>query len=370
MRALKSFRICLRQKRRVSLPYDIDVEIIDWVYRSSQHYHRVDYNTLRACALVCKAWTAPAQRLLFRIIYSEKLDSPALLDALRHNALLGTYVRSLEAFHYGYAGYTLPFTIDETFTLLALCPNLSALSLCATGEPSDTIILVERMSGLCLQLKHLDIRVDHLQCALPFVRIWPDLQSLKVYISHAEHDVPDSTSRLKTPRRAAVNLGSPETSRWLLEAADTSALRDLEVSGFGWCNLRWMDALRRIPALENLKSLFLIDGALPSQDVITRFVRLETLVFALCPAEDVVLPQTLRHVGYHATTKDDVGRAPIRYLLQALQGLPVLHLVTATTELLTADLQDLTRACEDLHVDFELYSSYRMHRRMHNVDWI
>ncbi|KAI0047563.1 hypothetical protein FA95DRAFT_1679004 [Auriscalpium vulgare] len=360
MRALKSFRIRLQRKRRVSLPYDIYVEIIDWVYRSTQHCLRVDYRTLRACALVCKVWTSPAQRLLFRIIYPEMLK-PALLNALQHNALLGTHVRSIEAFNYG--------TIDKAFALLALCPSLSALSLCTTGEPSDTIILVERMRGLCLQLKHLDIRVDHLQCALPFVRIWPDLQSLKVYISHPEHDVPDITPPLKTPRRVAVNLTYPETARWLLEAADTSALRELQVSGFDRWDLRFMYALSRTPALENLKSLFLIDGALPPQDVIVCLVRLETLVFALCPAEDVVLPQTLRHVGYHAIPRD-VWRPPIRYLLKTLQGLPVLHLVTATTELLTTDLKDLTRACEDMHVDLELYSSYRMHRRMHNVDWI
>ncbi|KAI0039520.1 hypothetical protein FA95DRAFT_1577551 [Auriscalpium vulgare] len=100
----------------------------------------------------------------------------------------------------------------------------------------------------------------------------------------------------------------------------------------------------------------------PPQDVIDCLVRLETLVFALYPPEDVVLPRTLRHVGYHATTRNDFWRDPIPYLLRALRGLPVLSLFTVTRELIWKDLERLERACEDMHVDFELYRDPRMHQ--------
>ncbi|KAI0040254.1 hypothetical protein FA95DRAFT_1611949 [Auriscalpium vulgare] len=336
----------------VSLPYDVHVEILDWVYRSSQHL-KVDYEAFRACALVCKAWTAPAQRLLFRVIYSPNL-TPALLDALQHNALLGTYVRFIEISICGSTLSTWPFTNDAEFALLALCPKLSALSLHVIGEPFDTISLVERMRGLCPLLKHLELHVDQLQCTVPFVGLWPDLQSIKLYNPLDQPGVSGTTPPLKTPGRAAVDLRFHDTARWLLEAADTSALRELEVSEAYWGNPLYLGAFKGTPALKNLTSL-LLDRALPPQDVIDCLVRLETLVFALYPPEDVVLPRTLRHVGYHATTRNDFWRDPIPYLLRALQGLPVLSLLTVTRELIWKDLERLERACEDMHVDFELY---------------
>ncbi|KAI0043284.1 hypothetical protein FA95DRAFT_1609517 [Auriscalpium vulgare] len=329
-----------RKRSMVSLPYDVHVEIIAWVYRNSQHVD-IDYRTLSACSLVCKEWTAPSLRLLFRNANSRFLrhsHTLLLLNALRENALLGTYVYFIKIkLSINSVGDT-----DNALALLALCPNLETLSVVASSDPSDMTSQMERIRGMGLRVKHLQF-ANTPKYIPPFLGLWPDLQSLDIFTVFVESALPEHPAPWKTPRSAAVTWRSPVSARWLLEAADTSALRELEVSGVDWGNSLCLRTFHRTPALENLTSLFL-DGALPPQAIIVRFLRLEKLVFAVCPAGAVVLPRTLRHVGYHAVTKDD-GRVPVWYLRIALQGLPVLRLVT-TRDLSTTDLEDLTRACE------------------------
>ncbi|KAI0047460.1 hypothetical protein FA95DRAFT_1572504 [Auriscalpium vulgare] len=351
----------------VTLSNDVHVEIIDWVYRNSQHV-TIEYKTLCACSLVSKGWTAPSQRLLFRYIDCSRLRFSHivhLLHALQGNPLLGTYVRFLEDALS--SAVTWAAATNDTLALLALCPNLNALSLLVVIDlVSDVISVVKRMDGIGSQLKHLRIGGTPERIA-PFIHLWPNLQPLEVYDSFGESDLSELSSPLKTPRSAVVNLEFLTIARWILEAADTSALRELDASGVDWDNLLCLDAFIK-PALENLTTLFL-DHSLPPQAVINRFVRLEKLVIAARPGlAGVVLPRTLLHVGYHAVRKDD--RAPLRYLLDALQVLPVLRLITATRALSPEDLADLTRACDEMRVDFLLYRDCRMFPRFRNVDWI
>ncbi|KAI0040252.1 hypothetical protein FA95DRAFT_1611947 [Auriscalpium vulgare] len=95
----------------VALPHDVHVEIIKWVYRNSQHVD-IDYRTLSACSLVCKIWTTPAQRLLFRCISPRdavanlrKIDQ--LLPVLQRKNLLGT-LRCLEMYESFYFESDIP----------------------------------------------------------------------------------------------------------------------------------------------------------------------------------------------------------------------------------------------------------------------
>ncbi|KAI0043696.1 hypothetical protein FA95DRAFT_1609143, partial [Auriscalpium vulgare] len=113
-------------------PLEIHIAVIEWVYRSSQHA-AIDYPTLRACALVCRAWTFFAQRLLFRRVPVPKtklmkLDSIIMarfVGTLRTAPHLAAHVRSfifeLANSHPG------PGVSDDTMEALALCTNIEGI---------------------------------------------------------------------------------------------------------------------------------------------------------------------------------------------------------------------------------------------------
>ncbi|KAI0043280.1 hypothetical protein FA95DRAFT_1609514 [Auriscalpium vulgare] len=330
----------------VALSFDVQVEIINWVYRGSQHL-LVDGRMLSKCSLVCKQWTAPAQRLLFRRIGSW-LSQPSLallLKAVQQNARLGTYTRLFAIVIYTNPGRATHN--DNALALLALLPNLDGLSLRAQIDPLSMVSLLEPS----------------------LVRVWPDLQSLEIDNEHGEPDLPDLLVPLKTPRRTAITRSTPMAVKWLMEEADTSALRELEVYCINWDEPICLHAFHNTPALENLTSLVL-GNALPPQTIINRLVRLEKLVFAVLPTELLSLPSTVHHVGYHRAAPEKNWDVPLRHLLGAMQVLPVLNLVTAMRGLCPADLEDLRCACEEMCVDFVLYDDHRMLRSIRDVHWI
>ncbi|KAI0046748.1 hypothetical protein FA95DRAFT_1606640 [Auriscalpium vulgare] len=112
-----------------TLPLDVNVLIIDWVFRLSQHA-MIDYPTLHACALVCRAWTPSAQRLLFRRILSTSLhyrycDVQLLVRTLETRPHLAAHVRFIRV------AWPLHPPVYGTICLrlLELCPHVQGISL-------------------------------------------------------------------------------------------------------------------------------------------------------------------------------------------------------------------------------------------------
>ncbi|KAI0045559.1 hypothetical protein FA95DRAFT_1573721 [Auriscalpium vulgare] len=105
-------------------------------------------------------------------------------------------------------------------------------------------------------------------------------------------------------------------------------------------------------ALERLTSMVFNDS-LPPQTILDRCAALETLAFAVRPKAAVVVPRTLRYVGYHPEKRDNV--APLEYLATALRVLPSLVVVTTTRTLSMSDLADVTAVCREIHVELGLY---------------
>ncbi|KAI0043281.1 hypothetical protein FA95DRAFT_1682001, partial [Auriscalpium vulgare] len=136
----------------VVLPRDVHVEIIDWVYRNSQHI-KVDYRTISACSLVCKTWTTPAQRLLFRCIWPRDMTAvlrtlDQLLPVLQQNHILGTYVRNTSVF----LGSPNTIRTENFLALLTLCPNVTSLYITAISHLSTSSNL-DRYRLRALQLR-------------------------------------------------------------------------------------------------------------------------------------------------------------------------------------------------------------------------
>ncbi|KAI0047104.1 hypothetical protein FA95DRAFT_1572740 [Auriscalpium vulgare] len=368
-----------RQRSMVGLTYDVHVEIINWVYRNLQlnllyrnfPHIDVDYRTLSACSLVCRGWRTAAQRLLFRNL----------------NPVHGTYghfasIRLGETDGEALEGLADGRSVtDKYLAIMAFCPNIKSLYITLI-DLSSVIGLIERLRALDLRLERLQLAslndVETPETIASLVRLWPSLQSLDVGVRFATgFELRYPVVPFKTPRSISVSWAFPELTRWLLEGSDTSALRKIEVLRVNWDNPDCARVFSRTSALENLTSL-IVDGALPPKEIMDRCVRLETLVFAVRPTGAVVLPRTLHHLGYHAVRKDK--GTPLHYLLDAIQALPVLRLVTATRTMSTTDLTDLTHRCEEIRVDLGLYSDHSMFRaavltrnifqRIRSADWI
>ncbi|KAI0043721.1 hypothetical protein FA95DRAFT_1681727, partial [Auriscalpium vulgare] len=118
----------LKSAQQPNVPYDIQMKIIDWVYRYFQH-GLVDFRTLRACSLVCKAWTRPSQRFLFRKTPSI-LNPPfgRLLSAMRTNPDLKTYVRKVSLSMYN-DPELFATKVPDFLSILALCPHVTVLQI-------------------------------------------------------------------------------------------------------------------------------------------------------------------------------------------------------------------------------------------------
>ncbi|KAI0045548.1 hypothetical protein FA95DRAFT_1607587 [Auriscalpium vulgare] len=236
------------------LPHDIHVDIIDWVYRSSQHAG-IDYETLGACSLVCKSWTGPSQRLVFRrtsiLNHMEQLQR--LLTVLIQNPLLPTYVRSIN-----YVFHAAADTNENFFTLITLCSSVSNLSLFPIAKPSETLELMDRIRGM-----HLPITSLHTFGGPGIVSglasLWPGLRCLAI----GDFVMPQldfSTVPFSTPRGLQMHFRGTGGALLTMESTDVSALRELEVVGGEWDpRLTTRTALFR-----NLTALIL-DGALPPQ---------------------------------------------------------------------------------------------------------
>ncbi|KAI0045549.1 hypothetical protein FA95DRAFT_1607589 [Auriscalpium vulgare] len=335
----------------VPLPYDVHLEIILWVYRCTLH-SEFTLHTIRACALVCKSWTQPSQRLLFRQTYPTKPGEHArLLASLRANTQLGTYMRQTRTF--------LPDGFTDLIALLKLCPNITAVGLYLETFRSAPRRLVEGLRALDLRITYLNIAGAPAVVA-PFIELWPGLHRLDYGGPNYEPTTLDHFVAFPQTalRSLKVEVRSRASTAWILEGADLSALRELQVL-FSFKQTR-----RYLPefgdALGNFTSLkFTVNGMLPTQDMLDRCTRLETLEFATCPQEMLTLPRTLRHVAYHPDLWDldsEESRAPKRFLLDSLRELPVLRLVTVSECAYNLGVvTELIRVCEEMRVEFAVY---------------
>ncbi|KAI0045554.1 hypothetical protein FA95DRAFT_116486 [Auriscalpium vulgare] len=346
------------------LPHDVHVEIINWVFRGSQYAH-VDSRTLCACSLVCKFWTGPSQRLLFwhtHLTGSEKRIE-LLVAAMRGNALLGTYIRSISVIY-------SPGSIMNDFFLafLTLTPSVSSLFVIfagimpTDGNPSTVEDLLEGLHRLKLRITSF-IMLGGAGLVPHFTSLWPDLQSLQL-----EHPV-EKVARFSTP--AGLKIRCNGQPLWILDGSvDVSALRELEVAHVNWNETA--SRFTHTTAFGGLTAL-IVDRELPPQAVLDRCLQLRTLVFASNPIVAVALPATLRHVGYHASTESSetgVLTVDVRHLLRALRSLPALCLVTTTRALCPATEAQIMLECEDMHVEFATYLTADRFRGAMAIDWI
>ncbi|KAI0049162.1 hypothetical protein FA95DRAFT_1604690 [Auriscalpium vulgare] len=353
------------------LPLEVQILIIECVYRLSQA-EAVDYATLCACALVCRAWTPIAQRLLFRRVpfaktYPDGRDKlPLLLRTLRTSPHLAAAVRSIFLSMF-LANATSDISADVE--LLELCPHIQKVWVQDLLEDYMFSALEARLRAI--QLRPVVLRVWGEPSFLGlFLSAWPNIRVLDVRGATLS-DIPDALPPISAS--GSLQALSINDMAWaLVPKNDFTALRDLELMLPAWHEAWWIEQLHRSNLLRGIHTLRIM-GSFPPQDVLERIARLESLVFDKLPEEDVVLPRSLRHAGYHPQCKSP-GPERVKvasYVVAGLRALADLKLVSSTRLAQPAQLAALEEVCRDRGVEFQTYRThYHFPNPRWDVDWI
>ncbi|KAI0051941.1 hypothetical protein FA95DRAFT_1602184 [Auriscalpium vulgare] len=343
------------------LPLDVQILIIEWAFRSSQS-GIVDRATLRACALVCRAWTPTAQRLLFRRIqcvylYDLQCNIRLIVSALSIHPHLAAHVRYIRM-----AWPLLPDYDDICLRLLELCRHVEGISffhqwtyvnkdlspesdarlraillrpvlLSVHGRDSSISTVVQMCSGARVLL----LRAGYSNCPLP-----PTVEALEI---------------------RADSLGQ---CLWL--SNPLPALRHLCLMHPMWTDEALCEYLISTGILPQLQSLQIKGYSFPPMKILEQLVQLKTLIVNELPGEHVTLPPTLRHIGYHTWGSPPGMRTELA--VDPLRALPDLQLVTVTLYTGQHVRAALAEMCRDTGVDFGTYAQPQYFQQPQNFDWI
>ncbi|KAI0039379.1 hypothetical protein FA95DRAFT_1567206 [Auriscalpium vulgare] len=360
------------------LPFDIHARIIQFIYILSQS-HDVDYATLSACALVCKDWTAPAQRLLFRrIIRPGNTDAdpdpwldraaPLLLRLFASHPHLSTYVRSI-------AIRALPNHIE----LLRRCPHIALLKLVGASPPPPEWLHALRALRLHPSVLSVSVPADGERFRVRAA----DRDAL-----HAMLAALPSVRHLVISARALVDLVLPPTSQ-LLSVMTTGGIdlsnlcllpvppspaaeisfEDLHVNYLHWSQN--MTSVER-SVVRNLHSL--TTTFVPPRRTLEHLLALESLIIGRLDYSTgpFTLPRTLRHFGFHTQHNTNPSSQAIQTLSAALseRALPVLQMVSTTRCSHHAVRGALKEVAAARSIEFVEYADVEAYPRARYVDWI
>ncbi|KAI0042168.1 hypothetical protein FA95DRAFT_610224 [Auriscalpium vulgare] len=384
----------------VTVPLDVQLVVVDWVYRSSQNF-AVDYHTLRSCALVCRAWTAPAQRLLFRRVprggdEANYFDHAAdrLLDTLRNAPRLASHVRFI------YVAFEAWDTVsrERDLALLELCPHLDGISI-FVNDPRDAFdsTLETRLRAAQLQPVALELDAE-ITMVEWIVHMWPSIRALNVRVLDEYVDLPQPLPEIHIPDTIqSMTIHEDHQIRYFSWRANSPLLQELSLDG-PFESRAWPYICQQLhdsgvlPHLQTLR----IGGKFPPHQVLMHLPRLENLLFSKLPVGEAVisLPQTLIRVGYHLnrymvcelelSLVQSNRDLPFRFnkwsleeqakdagpFCAALRTLPKLQHISATPHSSTHQLTMLNGVCRERGIEMEMYHNEDYFGGPQNVDWI
>ncbi|KAI0042164.1 hypothetical protein FA95DRAFT_1610402 [Auriscalpium vulgare] len=352
------------------LPHDIFVFIIDSVYLVSQS-EVVDYATLSAISLTCRAFTAPAQRLIFRRIPAfvaskescfHRIQPETILAVITANPHLGTYVRTLCVF----IGAGHPDDVD--LALLARCPALASVNISAynpqlfQGDMEARLREAASPRVLCVGGTNT--------CIFALLDAWPGLRFLDAVGSN-RHD--QTLHPIVLPEGIKITWYDRSNTHanlaWLLAPVNNfAALHTLVLQVARWDQPECVALFAAAP-LQAVRTV-VFQGRFPPACVFRGFASLEDLFVAELPSDGIILPRTLKHVGYHKSA--DIAQSAVRMdaFVAALGALPALDSVSVTRQVSAEALQTLEQTCRRAAVDFLVYASADSYPHWWNVDWI
>ncbi|KAH9891679.1 hypothetical protein C8Q73DRAFT_700339 [Cubamyces lactineus] len=318
----------------------LPTELLEAIMESAYYKKGVpDRSFLKACALVCQAWSGPAQRLLFRHVELLQLLNgrayasfrTAIDPASERGRLLGQHVRILEV---AVASKTT-FDVDDAdlAELLNRTPRLYELALRARGIHQFSPSTIERLTQLAthstaegspaLRVRALTILSCGIQSPIVYqlLEIWPSIEFL--YIGNELAAPPPKWSPafrlyqltlMRTPRHSILS--------WLLSSSTDS----LRIASFRDAPGRDLDAILDVIG-PRLRSLRMMNYSLRAAAVLRKCTRLEE--FAIVQLSTLFaldgLPPTIKHLKCRNLPSEDQS---LRSIIRAIGSLPELRVVT------------------------------------------
>ncbi|KAI0051936.1 hypothetical protein FA95DRAFT_1602180 [Auriscalpium vulgare] len=349
------------------LPLDVQILIIEWLFRSSQHA-LIDYATLRACAIVCRAWTPVAQRLLFRRLRCLGLQDPQsrirlLVDTLRTRLHLAAHVRYIEV---AWPSYPRDFG-DVCLHLLELCRQVEAISFWLSNHNNKPLSADLDAHLRAIQLRPMVLEMiglDDTVCRT-IVNIFPGARVL-VFNVRQRYDGPYECLLPSTVE--ALEIPADSLRQCLSLSEPLPALRHLSLLLPDWSDKALCEHLNYPGLLQQLQSLQ-IKGNFPPEEILKPLVQLRTLIVEELPRKPVTLPPSLRHIGYHAWWNAAPG-ALAELAVDPLRALPELQLVTVTRAVKPHVRLALEEMCRENGVHLGTYEMPFFFRKQKHIDWI
>ncbi|KAI0042806.1 hypothetical protein FA95DRAFT_516166 [Auriscalpium vulgare] len=331
------------------LPIDVIIDILECLcdtlgVRSS------GYKTLASCALVCAAWTPPAQKILFRTL--QETTNPTwfshAIRSIEGNPVLGSYVRSLDVAVYHHE-FTYHIPLAAFVRMLSACPRVFKLSMAFRIDWLHSTAMEE-----LARLSHLEITtikwIGKSPAIYQFMNLWHKtvrFAALDQSFGLPLPSIPRQPFALHQLVLSSVVTVDREVVLWFLPipSEDTTSerrpLRILELSTY------LHDPWRIIAARNSeLYSLTLNSGVPPTPE--SYKVLQELILRQLPPSRSgaVVLPKSLTHCGFHPRNGSH-GHDSLRdVLIPALRALPHLRCITLNqfvSENNVSALEDLCR---------------------------
>ena len=238
--------------RPVDMPLEIIMTILELVYHNDNS--QIDIEMLNSCSLVCRAWSAPAQKLLFRYV---TLQNQKVLESFvdtidrstQRGCLLGDAVKHLHII----MDHNQPLGIHQhSFALtVSLCPNLMGLSLSLYGyvAPGKDIIGAPNQlrmrrpaplfdeqtiqlltSGPEITALEFNNWSENEQTTIQLLRVWPTLTNLSISGTAPQVAATPSDPLPCALEHLRLNFQTPPSNdymRWLLHGS-SETLRVLE----------------------------------------------------------------------------------------------------------------------------------------------
>ncbi|RPD62358.1 hypothetical protein L227DRAFT_544864 [Lentinus tigrinus ALCF2SS1-6] len=312
-----------------TLPTELVDNILEDVYFTDGV---VDTTTLSSCALSCRAWSGPAQKLLFRHVTLRGMYQSrghlSFLEATdpktkRGRALAG-HVRVLEVFLGDKAGLDLDDA--DLADILDRTPRLYELVLRVTGIHQFTDGTMEKLRKLAtgpLRLRALTILSCGIQSPILFqlLSVWPSIEFLHIGVEIAP-PAPRWRPTFKLYQLTLMRTPRIHMLKWLL----SSSMDSLRILSFRDLPGRDFD-----PLLEQLgpglRSLRLMNYSLRAASVTKQCPNLEEFVIVqLSPFLKLSnLPQSLEHLSCRNLPTEDQS---LQSIIEAVSDLPKLKVVT------------------------------------------
>ncbi|KAI0053510.1 hypothetical protein FA95DRAFT_753661 [Auriscalpium vulgare] len=331
----------------MTIPLELHVVIMEWVYRLSQ-YDGLDYNTLRACALVCNAWTPTAQRLLFRRV--PRLHSmPNRLVCTAATLLPILHTHPHLAAHVRFVDLVLPPAAaadTASVALLELCTRVEGIILVkhlysGAWDPD----LEARLRAMPLQPVFFKVAGHHEPVGRA-IEVWPSVRALVVNMWHS-YGGGASSHPIHVPGGLRALSSHVDDIEWLLTpGSKLVALRELDLAVPTWTDARCR-YLTASGVLPQLRVLTIVGDLCPPQNILGQLTRLEHLVVGELPAQDFDLPQSLRLLG-------SCRLFEAQFLVAALRVLRNMQRVTCMVEPSEDKRMAIECVCRDRGIEFEI----------------